>query len=529
MVKQVFISYRRDGGEAMAQLIHDRLVQKGFSIFYDIESLKSGPFNEKLYAEIEACDDFILVLPALGLDRCIYEEDWVRKEIKHALDTSKNIVPVFMRGFVFPKELPDDIANIRWQNGVTIGGMDFLDSKIDKLISMLKSQPHVNNAKNVEKQFFDNELDKLMDDRLASRPSKEDIITPLQRIVENKLLQNYWGYISDRISPISKSDNCKPPSIAEGMHFSIPTPNHIKYVGYCITEDVFDRETLTASFAVEIMDQTEKITGYGERLVTFYIDRPDFVRGNRIALFGIDTENCMIYIDNGILDGNRVLIEKDTLVQKFHIPSVAPTPSPAIYSDITYSDADAFNDHWEQTTLKGTAFIIDLFTCTPVIREIYYDEDTRKKQARIHLKHNHAYFAFKLLSEGSRAMTNIEIGDCYQLALSGFPKDIFKAMEYYEKDDTAMGYYKIAMMFKNEPLAIDHQYAFEYMLKAATLGHRGAMVEVSEMLKCGNGCVADNTAAEKWMQKSKQIHDNVNCKLNGLGDIVLDGGVFYTR
>jgi len=44
----VFLSYRRDGGEAMATLLHDRLVAKGYKVFLDIESLNSGSFNKKL-------------------------------------------------------------------------------------------------------------------------------------------------------------------------------------------------------------------------------------------------------------------------------------------------------------------------------------------------------------------------------------------------------------------------------------------------------------------------------------------------
>ena len=64
MKDQIFISYRRDGGEALAQLLHDRLVAKGYRVFYDIESLKSGPFDEKLYQKIEECGDFVLILPS---------------------------------------------------------------------------------------------------------------------------------------------------------------------------------------------------------------------------------------------------------------------------------------------------------------------------------------------------------------------------------------------------------------------------------------------------------------------------------
>lgn len=136
MGHSVFISYRRDGGEAMAQLLHDRLVQKGFDVFYDIESLKSGPFDTKLLSEIQYCDYFVLVLPPQGLDRCRYEEDWVRQEIRHALRLNKPIVPVMMRGFEFPADLPDDIARVSKCNGVRFDDMNYLDAKINKIIDL---------------------------------------------------------------------------------------------------------------------------------------------------------------------------------------------------------------------------------------------------------------------------------------------------------------------------------------------------------------------------------------------------------
>ena len=137
MARKTFISYRRDGGEIMAQLIHDRLVARGLSVFYDIESLKSGAFDVKLYEEIEKCDNFLLILPPQGLDRCMYDEDWVRKEISHALLLKKNIIPVMLRGFEFPQNLPDDIKAVSLYNGVRVDNMDYFDAKIDKIVSML--------------------------------------------------------------------------------------------------------------------------------------------------------------------------------------------------------------------------------------------------------------------------------------------------------------------------------------------------------------------------------------------------------
>ena len=108
----IFISYRRDGGETLACLLTDRLKQLGFTVFYDVESLRSGLFNIKLYEVIENCRDVIIVLPEHALDRCTNEDDWVRREISHAIKYKKNIVPVMMRNFNWPDDLPDEMNSL---------------------------------------------------------------------------------------------------------------------------------------------------------------------------------------------------------------------------------------------------------------------------------------------------------------------------------------------------------------------------------------------------------------------------------
>ena len=141
MKSQIFISYRLEGGETMAQLLYDRLTERGYQVFYDIETLKSGAFDTKLYQKIEECDDFLLILPPQALDRCIYDEDWVRCELRHALKQKKNIIPVLMRNFVFPPQLPDDIQAVSKINGVTFETMEYLSARLDKIEAMLRSKP----------------------------------------------------------------------------------------------------------------------------------------------------------------------------------------------------------------------------------------------------------------------------------------------------------------------------------------------------------------------------------------------------
>jgi len=139
----VFLSYRRDGGETMAILLRDRLVAKGYKVFLDIESLNSGSFNKKLLSVIEGCTDVVVVCSKGSLDRCINAGDWVRMEIAHALKNDKNVVPIFLRDFKWPDVLPDDIEALRVQNGVNANSTEYFDAAVDRLASkFLQSMPH---------------------------------------------------------------------------------------------------------------------------------------------------------------------------------------------------------------------------------------------------------------------------------------------------------------------------------------------------------------------------------------------------
>jgi len=129
----IFLSYRRDGGESFAILLRDRLVAKGYNVFLDIEGLNSGLFNTKLLSVIEGCKDFILVCSKGALDRCINDGDWVYQEINHAFKHNKNIIPLMLRGFEWPEALPGDISDLPMQNGVKADSNEYFDAAIDRL------------------------------------------------------------------------------------------------------------------------------------------------------------------------------------------------------------------------------------------------------------------------------------------------------------------------------------------------------------------------------------------------------------
>ena len=138
----VFISYRRDTGLDTARIICDRLKMKGYSVFMDIEELRSGAFNTQLYSVIDECIDFVVVLGPGALDRCVNEDDWLRLEVSRALLLRRNVIPVMTREFKMDAavSLPPDIEKLRWQHGIC-ASTDFFDAFIYKLVTMLHSKP----------------------------------------------------------------------------------------------------------------------------------------------------------------------------------------------------------------------------------------------------------------------------------------------------------------------------------------------------------------------------------------------------
>lgn len=138
MSEQIFISYRREGGDVTAKLICEALKNRGFTVFYDYDSLHGGFFDSRILKAIEECNDFVLVLPPNSLDRCVNEDDWVRLEIRHALEHGKNIIPVLLPGFSFPAKLPNDIAEVARYNGVQFV-MAYFDAVITTMIDRFAS------------------------------------------------------------------------------------------------------------------------------------------------------------------------------------------------------------------------------------------------------------------------------------------------------------------------------------------------------------------------------------------------------
>ena len=65
----IFLSYRRRGGFETAKHLFDLLTRDGYSVSFDIDTLRAGDFDTTLLRRIDQCTDFILILDREAFDR----------------------------------------------------------------------------------------------------------------------------------------------------------------------------------------------------------------------------------------------------------------------------------------------------------------------------------------------------------------------------------------------------------------------------------------------------------------------------
>lgn len=146
--KEIFISYRRDTGSELAEIIKKDLDARGYSVFKDTHDLKAGHWQEALTKQINACKDFVLLVTPGALDRCKTDpNDVVLFEIRLALATRKNFILVVKRAKDqspndYFKDLPLAIADLPKHNWVEYTNDDS-DAKLQKIRSFLNSSPSV--------------------------------------------------------------------------------------------------------------------------------------------------------------------------------------------------------------------------------------------------------------------------------------------------------------------------------------------------------------------------------------------------
>lgn len=144
----IAISYRREDSTPIAGRLYDRL-QGEFgktSVFMDFDSIPYGvDFREHITQTLEQARALVVIIGPHwsesrdGVRRLDDSTDFVRFEVKSALERGIAIIPVLVNNATMPKseQLPGDIEGLAFRNALVLdAGVDF-HHHTDRLISAL--------------------------------------------------------------------------------------------------------------------------------------------------------------------------------------------------------------------------------------------------------------------------------------------------------------------------------------------------------------------------------------------------------
>lgn len=164
----------------------------------------------------------------------------------------------------------------------------------------------------------------------------------------------------------------------QGKHFSITDPQNVNTVIYQINKTEKEIAKNAPKYTVERLEFTEELIG-DKKKKTFYIDEPD-PHGNKLAILSFGKEK--VVINNGVLDGDKVIISRKPLPFKF---KTLYNNEETEYDDVEYTP-----------NLKRPISIIDPETTEEIKPILYFDEKTNEVKGKCKLKPNKTYFAFEI-------------------------------------------------------------------------------------------------------------------------------------
>lgn len=155
----VFLSYRRKSGSELASVLYHMLTNAGYSVFFDVKSLRAGDFETRIDQEIDRCTFFLVLLAPHDLDRSLKspETDWIVHEVDRAIKRGKIIIPVGIKGFKFPKNCDQETIKVLSQKYICdLSGTEFFNLITARLIcEFFKDNP----AKELSKEFNEGIVD----------------------------------------------------------------------------------------------------------------------------------------------------------------------------------------------------------------------------------------------------------------------------------------------------------------------------------------------------------------------------------
>lgn len=132
---KVFISYRRKSSAFTLLLANKLSVRLDADIFVDFDAIDDADFEKSILSHLRQSDVFLLMVTEHTFaDRIHNDRDWVRKEIRTALEMKIPVILVCENGLFPPADLPEDIREVRSKQGI-----EFYPQYFDAAVARLEA------------------------------------------------------------------------------------------------------------------------------------------------------------------------------------------------------------------------------------------------------------------------------------------------------------------------------------------------------------------------------------------------------
>ena len=343
--------------------------------------------------------------------------------------------------------------------------------KQEQVKSLIDAEFNALEASDKENDFrFDLELEKALED--ISDPSDENQSDLVKKMYERRARtfmknvetgiegsDNEIERIKENVAENNYNEETFLGNTIKGIHFKIKEQEGFatrffivyKYVSYNSFKEIY---------TLEMLDRTEEICD-GKLFLTFYIDDPH-ENGNRLVMISTNNEKGICIINTALV------IDKE-----IHMPYNASILDIAECKFENAIDEKNVKEKYFDMGQENSIVIYDTTIAKPVLYEEYYNEDKEEWRFKVKLKTNHHYCAFKAFPIRER-VTNEEIGECFLYGLYDFPQNTINAIKYFEKADSAEGYFQIGKILMEDEELKDEIETLQFIKKAAEMGSEDA-------------------------------------------------------
>lgn len=249
-------------------------------------------------------------------------------------------------------------------------------------------------------------------------------------------------------------------NIMKGIHFTIKEQEGFATRFFEVYKYI-SCNSFKEIYTLDMLDRIEEICD-GKLYLTFYLDDPQ-ENGNRLVMISTNNEKGICIINTGLV------IDKE-----LHMPYNASILDINECKFKNTIDEKNVKEEYFDMGQENCILIYDSTITEPVLYEEYYNENKKEWRFRVKLKSDHHYCAFEALPVREH-VTNEEIGECFLYGLYDFPQNAIKAIEFFEKANSAEGYFQIGKILMEDEELRDANESLQFIKKAAEMGSEEAV------------------------------------------------------